>query len=113
VALDSGLPALLRSVSVRIKERGRREERSAGSVGDGDDLPTVGISFEVYKIFAVNNTSGLHMEIQCDTRHSLIVRTTLKTGRELAVWPPSSFSSCWSYSANVFTDSLAFTCTIL
>ena len=45
--------------------------------------------------------------------HSLIVRTTLKIGRELAVSPPSSFSSCSSYSANVFTGSLAFTCTIL
>jgi hypothetical protein len=29
-------------------------------VRDGDDSPTVGISFEVYKIFAVMNAGGLH-----------------------------------------------------
>jgi hypothetical protein len=40
------------------------EERSARVVRDGDDSPTVGISFEVYEILAVKKTVGFHRQTQ-------------------------------------------------
>jgi hypothetical protein len=42
-------------------------------VRDGDDSPTVGIPFEVYKIFAVMNAGGLHGDTETDQMGSIFV----------------------------------------
>jgi len=44
----------------RIKEGWRCEERIFQSVANGDDSPTIGISFEVNEILAMKNTARFH-----------------------------------------------------